>query len=149
MASVLDDISEKNDSYSWARLFKFGRRSLPQPRCGVQRRSLASVVKQQLEDEADPSFQCDSCLPCLHSSDPMQYLAKHMSEKLEEEEDYRGAVRIACSEDVIADITDETISALLEKHPSQHLESQFPSPPIPQEFVPLPVITEEEVTSAI
>ena len=148
LASVLDDVSEKNDSSSWARLFKFGRRCLAQPRCGGQRQSLTSVVKRQLEDEADPSFQRDSCLPRLHSCDPMQYLAKRVSVKLEEG-DYRGAVRIACSEDTIADITDETISSLREKHPGPHPESHIPSPPQPEEFVPLPAITEEEVASAI
>jgi hypothetical protein len=42
-----------------------------------------------------------------------------VSSKLEES-DYRGAVRIACSKDSIADITDETISALLGKHPAPH-----------------------------
>ena len=64
LASVLDDVSEKNDSSSWARLFKFGRRCdcLAQPRRGGQRRSLTTVVKRQLEVEADPSFQRDSCL---------------------------------------------------------------------------------------
>ena len=107
VSQCVADISEKNNSSSWARLFKFGRRYLAQPRRGGQRRSLMSVVKRQLEDEADPSFQRDSCLPHLHSYDPMQYLAKRVSAKLEEC-DYRGAVRISCSEDAIADITDET-----------------------------------------
>ena len=78
----------------------------------------------------------------------MQYLAKRVSAKLEEG-DYGGAVRIACSEDAIVDITDETISSLREKHPGPHPESHIPSPPQPEEFVPLPVITEEEVASAI
>ena len=123
----------------------YSRRYLAQPRRGGQRWSLMSVVKRQLEDE---SFQRDSCLPRLHSSDPMQYLAKCVSAKLEEG-DYRGAVRIACSEDAIADITDATISSLREKHPGPHPESHIPSPPQPEEFVPLPAITEEEVASAI
>ena len=145
---MLDDVSEKNDSSSWARLFKFGRRCLAQPRRGGQRRSLTTVVKRQLEVEADPSFQRDSCLTRMHSSDSMQYLVKRVSAKLGEG-DYRGAVRIACSEDAIADITDETISSLREKHPGPHPESHIPSPPQPEEFVPLPAITEEEVASAI
>ena len=148
LARALDDVSEKNDSSSWARLFKFSRRCLAQPRRGGQRRNLTTVVKRQLEDEADPSFQRDSCLARMHSSDPMQYLAKRVSAKLEEG-DYRGAVRIACSEDAIADITDGTISSLRERHPGPHPESHIPSPPQPEEFVPLPAITEEEVFSAI
>jgi hypothetical protein len=71
-----------------------------------------------------------------------------VSSKLEES-DYRGAVRIACSKDSIADITDETISALLGKHPAPHPESHIPSPLQPEEFISLPGISEEEVISAI
>ena len=70
LARALDDVSEKNDSSSWARLFKFSRRCLAQPRRGGQRRNLTTVVKRQLEDEADPSFQRDSCLARMHSSVP-------------------------------------------------------------------------------
>ena len=119
-AVVLGDVTERNDSSSWARLFKFCRRCLAQPRQGGHRRSLASAVMRQLEDEADPV----SCQLPSRSSEPMQFLAKRVSSKLEEG-DYKGAVRIACSEDSIADITDETISALLDKHPAPHPESHI------------------------
>ena len=50
---------------------------------------------------------------CSHLFDPMESLTKQVSAKLEDG-DYGGAVRIACSEDAIADITLDTLSALLE-----------------------------------
>ena len=103
LAAVLDGVTERNDSFSWACLFKFGRRCLAQPQRGGQRRSLASVVKQQLEDEADPSLQRARRPIPPRSSDPMQFLVRRVYVKLEEG-DYRGVVRVACSEDTIADI---------------------------------------------
>ena len=54
LASVLDDVSEKNDSSSWARLFKFGRRCLAQPRRGGQRRSLTSAVSDSYRGRSRP-----------------------------------------------------------------------------------------------
>ena len=51
--------------------------------------------------------------------DPLINLVKRVSTKLEEG-DYKGAVRIACSDDTIADINDETLSALKLKHPPVH-----------------------------
>ena len=58
-------------------------------------------------------------------------------------------MRIACSEDSIADVTDETIKVLQSKYPDPHPESNVPSPPQPEEIVLLPAISEEEVTAAI
>ena len=95
-----------------------------------------------MDDEADPVSRPFPLRP----PDPKQLMAKRVSMKLGEG-DYKGAVRIVCSEDTIADITDETISALQEKHPGMHPESRIPSPP--EEFIPLPDVSEEEVASAI
>ena len=57
LASVLDDVSEKNE------IAPHGLVCLAQPRRGGQRRSLTSVVKRQLEDEADPSFHVIAVCP--------------------------------------------------------------------------------------
>ena len=43
--------------------------------------------------------------------------------------DFRGAVRLACSEDSIAEENDETILALQSKHPVAYLDSAMPSSP--------------------
>ena len=125
LARLLDDVTARNDILSWARLFKFGRRCLVQPQRGGQRRNLSTLVKRQVDKEADPSSTTFPHRPTL--SDPIHSLAKRVSAKLEEG-DYRGAVRIACSEESIADITEETITLLKEKHPAPHSESSIPNP---------------------
>ena len=105
---------------SWDRLFRFGSLCLTLPRRGGRQRSLAAT---QLLDEADPVLQAirrgSGSQPVR---DPLRYLAKRVSTKLEEG-DYRGAVRISCSEDTIAEIDSETLSLLKEKHPPAHPDS--------------------------
>ncbi len=48
-----------------------------------------------------------------------------MSVKLEEG-DFRGAVRLASSDDTLAPMSEETYQALLERHPSPHANSVIP-----------------------
>ena len=148
LSNVLDDVSEKNDTASWARLLKFSQRCFAAPRRGGQRRSLASVVNRQLQEEADPTCHRCGCPRSSHGGDPMVFVAKRVSAKLEEG-DYRGAVRAACSEDTIADLSEDTLGALREKHPAVHPESCIPSPPPPEQFSPLPAISQEIVVRAI
>ena len=69
-----------------------------------------------------------------------------VSAKLEEG-DYTGAVHIACSEDSIAVINQETLSELKAKHPPAHPDSSFP--PAPESPMLLAEITEREVARAI
>ena len=48
------------------------------------------------------------------SRDPLTTLAAQVSAKLEEG-DFRGAVRLACSEDSLTDLDEETLAALRSK----------------------------------
>ena len=149
LAHVLDGITEHNDASSWDRLFRFSFHCLALPKRGGRRRSLASALNEQLRAEADPAPATSQSLRQLSDSrpprDPLINLAKRVSTKLEEG-DYKGAVRIACSDDTIADINDETLSALKLKHPPAHPDSCFPSPP---EVASLTTVSEKEVVSAI
>ena len=52
---------------------------------------------------------------------------KRVTSKLEEG-DFRGAVRIACSEDYLAPFNSDTLSALQAKHPAPHPDSTIPAP---------------------
>ena len=93
----------------------------------------------QLRDKADPAprTHCsDSRYRSAHDS--RGYLAKRVSAKLEEG-DYTGAVHIACSDDSIVDINQETLYELKEKHPPAHPDSNFPS--APESLTPLAEIT--------
>ena len=69
-----------------------------------------------------------------------------MTKKLEEG-DYRGAVRLACSEDSIAVLNEETVAALQSKHPPPYPETCIP--PAPNSFTLDPPLLEEEVACAI
>ena len=51
LASILDDVTEKNDFSSWDRLFAFSSRCFAATKRGGQRRSLAAAVNKQLRDE--------------------------------------------------------------------------------------------------
>ena len=76
----------------------------------------------------------------------MRILAKRVSSKLEEG-DVRGAVRIACSEDTLAELNEETLSALRAKHPPQPLGSCFPLAPAAN--TSLPFLAEVEIVQSI
>ena len=70
-----------------------------------------------------------------------------MSSKLEEG-DFKGAVRLACSEDTLAEPNEATFSALREKHPSPPPGSNIPPPP--PVVTPLSVpVSEADVAQAI
>ena len=53
---------------------------------------------------------------------PVEQLAARVSGKIEES-DYKRAVRLACSEDVVAEHNSQTLEALREKHPPAHSDS--------------------------
>ena len=149
LAGALDDVTNKNDSDFWKRLFNFAGRCFAQPQRGGQCQSRTSTVKCMLEVEADPvTPRVNGQHSCSRLFDPMKSLAKQVSTKLEDG-DYRGAVRITCFEDAIADITPDTVSALLEKHPRPHPNSSLPSPPTPGNLVLFSEILEDEILSSI
>ena len=101
----------------------------------------------QLQEETDPPIAPRGNSRQPHG-DPLKNLTSHVSFKLEEG-DFKGALRVACSEDSMADINAvETLSALKEKHPPMHLNSQFP--PLVEGTASTQIsISEEDVCHAI
>ena len=80
------------------------------PRHSGRRRKLASAVNAQFQGEAEPPSNLSSHSRSKHrpspnrqADDDFRGLAKRVSSKLEDG-DYRGAVCIAYSEDVIAEL---------------------------------------------
>ena len=134
LASILDGIVKGNDDGSWDRLFRFCSRCLRVPKRGGHRRSLAEEVNQLISEEANPP---PPTRPGKQGSRPAHYplnsLAAWVSCKLEEG-DFRGAVRLICSEDFIAELDEATLAALRSKHPPPHPNSCIP--PVPEEFAP-------------
>ena len=122
-AAILEAVVRKNDHNSWNRLLCFSRRCLRHPDRGECRRSLATAINNQLRDEADPPpalIRSTTRKRFLPADDPTTILAAHVSGKLEEG-DFRGAVRLACSDDTLAPMNEPTFEALQEKHPSRIL----------------------------
>ena len=46
------------------------------------------------------------------------------------EGNFKGAVRLTCSEDTIASMSDSTLTALQQKHPQPHPDAIIPPPPV-------------------
>ena len=69
-----------------------------------------------------------------------------MSEKVEEG-DFKGAVRLASSDDTLAPMCEATFQALLERHPSPHPDSEIS--PIAEEVSTIMTVSEEEVSRGI
>ena len=147
LATILEGVVSRNDAPAWERLLLFSTRCLRVPaRCG-RRWSLATLVNKQLREEEDPPTTTRTSRRGKgKAKDPMEYLGRRVSEKLEEG-DFKGAVRVACSEDSMADRSDATFAALKEKHPSPHLNSSIP--PAPDMSVPLLSVSAEDVAQAI
>ena len=112
LADILDEVTDKNDITSWTRLSTFSSRCLAVPKRGGRRRSLATAVNAQLRDASELPTQPphQSSEPRV-TRDPLSNLAKRVSSKLEER-DFKGAVRITCSEDTMADLNEETLPCL-------------------------------------
>ena len=150
LASILEEVTMVNSAHSWLRLLRFPRHCLRTPRRGGLCWSLAKCINQQLAEESDPS-PLPAHQPLLsrrpgqgHSAfqEPLQFLASRVSEKLEEG-DFRGAVRLACSEDSVA------IAALKAKHPDPHPDTKCPQPPSVEASEAALVVSESDVARAI
>ena len=149
LAEILDRVSSDGSESSWDRLFCFPARCLRVPDRGGHRRSLASHTNQLIKEEADSTIVQSA--PNRRTGklirDPVDTLPGRVSAKLEEG-DFKGAVRLASSEDSIAVPSSETLATLREKHPLLHADSAIPL--VSTEDHPMPVqVSEDEVARAI
>ena len=131
LASILDLVTTDNTVASWDRLFHFASRCLRVPKRGGHRRSLASHVNQMIREEVDPEVPQQISVKQRRRTarDPLETLAIRVASKLEEG-DFKGAVRLASSEDSVAEPNDRTLQALKEKHPAPH-PNYSPPPALP------------------
>ena len=134
--TIVDEVVSKNSVVAWERLLHFAIRCLHLPFRSSDRKSLATRVKIQIQEEADPvSNKIKSKRKKLVNhqqtkDDVLRTLGKRVSSKLEEG-DFRGAVRLACSVDRMAPFNSGTFEALKDKHPPPHPETITPPPPDP------------------
>ena len=79
------------------------------------------------------------------AQDPLETLAVRVASKLKEG-DFKGAVRLASSENSVAELSDRTLQALKEKHPAPHPNSSPPPAPTGGQAVQ---VSPKEVARAI
>ena len=149
LSSILDDVVSANDISSWTRLLYFASRCLKVPKHGGRRWSLTTQFNRQLNDECDEPLTRfkPSCGPKM-MKDNTDLLGDRVSAKLEEG-DFRGAIRLACSDDTFADPDATTIAALRSKHPAAHPETTLPSPPDHDDLEGVLSVNECDIRQAI
>ena len=110
----------------WVRLLTYPTKCLVTPCRGGKHWSLATLVNKQVTQESSEAETPASqyCPKDSRNRNLIDQLANRVSSKLEEG-DYIGAVRIACSEDVITEYSTEILEALTSKHLSHTLRLQL------------------------
>ena len=138
LSNILDDIIANNSNDAWERLFLFPRRCLQVPKRGGRRRNLANFINQAVSAETDVITIPP---PAQGKRSNLDILAARVSAKLEDG-DFRGAVRIASSNDTFCVPDERSLNLLREKHPPSNPDCSFPefqSPDSPLEISTLSV----------
>ena len=134
----------------------FAPRCLRQPRRGKHTETLSTIVRHQLQEETSstvtPQPGPRRTKQARKRPDPTSQLARRVTTKIEEG-DFRGAIRLASSDDTLADFSDDTFDALQAKHPPPYPDSHIPPlPPPPPPAISLPddfEISEKDIVGAI
>ena len=128
LVSVGEQVVARNDIQSWTRLLSFPKKCLFTTQRGGKCWSLVTLVNKLVSKESpnielhaqgvtdNPSGRC----PVFNTRNNVNHQATRISMKLKEG-DYRGAVRLACNEDVFAEYNCHALDALRAKH--------LPAPP--------------------
>ena len=145
LTSLIEQVVARNDIPSSTRLMSFPKMCLATPSRGGKRWNLASLVNKQVLQEPGSLTTSVPTVQSLRRSEKctmnksIDQLATRVSSKLEES-DYKGAVRLACSQDVFAAYNSHTLATLRAKPPhpdSQIAKIDFSSP------LPFPITTED------
>jgi len=138
LATILEGIVQNNSIDSWNRLLLFATSGLRQPHRGKHTGSLSTIIKRQIQEESSPaSIQrpgTRSRKQARKRSDPLQDLGRRVTAKIEEG-DLRGAITLACSDELLADFSDDTFNALKAKHPPAHPDSDIPPCPVTNQTI--------------
>ena len=132
--AILDEVVNINSVATWEHLLHFPTHCLQVPLHSRGHSSLATRVKNQLNDEADPvpsQTKRERANGHRCTEDALQGFSRRVASKLEEG-DFRGAVRLACSDNRLAPSDSATFAALQAKHPSPHCDKVIPPSPLPQ-----------------
>jgi len=124
--------------------------SLRQPGRVDCHRYLSTAINKQLRENADPPSIPIRPITRKHhlpADDPTTILAARTSTKLEDG-NFRGAVRLACSDDTLAPMNEATFEALQEQHPPPASDSSIPPFVVTAQQCTI-FVTKEEVIRAI
>ena len=149
LGSILDDVVRENTTICWDRLFRYAVRCLRAPKRAGHRRSLATLTSQLKREETDPDPDQHPTGKHRqrHTHRSWESLAARISSKLEEG-DFKGAVRLASSDDTIRELDEATLSALRDKHPAPHPDTEIP-PLLSTSQIPPLQVSADEVSKAI
>ena len=152
LASVIEEVVALNDLASWNRLFLFLSRCLRAPPRGGRRWNVTRAIKNQIREETDPPPIQNRTNRLrrkqIDHPDLMDALATRVSEKLENG-DYRGAIRIACSQDSVAEKNEVTWRSLQLKHPEPHQDTLIPTASTEDDISSSILVTETNAIQAI
>lgn len=148
MVGLLEDVNRLNDDEAWMKLLNFPSCYLCVPVRGGKRGKLARLLNDQLAlDKDDPLPSPATSSMKKSQAHPIASLAARVSAKLEEG-DFRGAIRLASTEDTIAEENDATVAARRLKHPAAHPHSSLKMQALPGSADTL-AVTKDAVTCTI
>lgn len=157
LTAVLLSCSHNNSPLNWLRLFIFPFAVLRIPnKLKTNPKSLTALVKENLslwKQNADISPDVFAKTHILSnkakSKNQEKKFKTNLTKKVESklsDGDIRGAVRLLCSEDSLAQPNEDTFLQLQKKHPQAPSYQNFPDPP---EGIVVPTCTSSEIHRAI
>jgi len=150
---VLDDVVQLRDSRSWTKLMSFSFLVLRLPPAGRKsKQRLYQIVKENLQ-----AFNGEKDLMEVLNLYPKRRRLRTNGEKLRlkqamqklTEGDVRAAVRHLVSADTVAEMNDEVLKELKERHPASPLDDRRINFPIQESNMELISIRPEDVRSTI
>src|SRR5882757_4207738 len=148
----LEATTSSDDGGNWGGLFAFGYCVLgvPPKEDKIRIRNMAKYVKSQVSEwDQNPSRTLPTARPPRPPSNGKKDTDKAKAKRIEAklaDADVSGAIRLLMSDDTIAPLTEETITALKVKHPRHPVPTDYPEPP---PILIIPQVTDDEVRSAI
>ncbi|OXA58286.1 Retrovirus-related Pol polyprotein from type-2 retrotransposable element R2DM [Folsomia candida] len=126
LAKIIEEVTTTNSEESWFKLFSFPYAVVPVPTKSDKVKNLTTWVKSRVlqwfvtPSRPRPQF--------AKPSRPQETIAKKVEAKLADG-DVRGAIRLLTSDDTIAPNNQETLDALITKHPPHPEPTYFPNAP--------------------
>lgn len=146
LSGILDECLADNSIASWSKLFMFAYNAFSLPplgKNGNKTGNLTAIIKRNLLHGAPDTPVVDA----PKRDKPGMKLRKAVERKLNRG-DVSGAVRILASDDAVAAPTAEIRDILVEKHPADDPNADYPTPPTEHDPAPT-AVTKEEVQRAI